>query len=128
MPALLLLSGCQEAGVGAAVVSSLVGGSGDVGGENESYSGIISQTLSSDLDSALDTDQDPPVLLDEPGPSVTFDETNSDNSDDPSDSQVNDETPPLSHMPEPGSLLLFGPGLLASAFGSRIRKVFSKKK
>ena len=120
MPALLLLSGCQEAGVGAAIVSSLVGGSGDVGGEDGSYSGIISQALSGDSDPVLspDTDQDPPVLLDEPGPSATFDETDSGDSGD---------SPPLSHMPEPGSLLLFGSGLLGSAFRSKIRKKSSQR-
>ena len=107
-------------------MSSLVGGgggdglnvesgySGDAGDGSEAGSPSLALvSLESDFlsDEEPSDDGENPPLLDEEDPSdqneVIVDETT---------------TPPLSHMPEPGSLLLFGSGLLASAFRSKIRK------
>ena len=102
---LILLSGCEEAS-GGGVLSSLLGalsGTGSSGGEYYGSSGVSDGTSESSSETI--------VTL------VSSEDGGSDGNS--SNTLVN---------PEPGSLLLFGTGLLSTALGrSRLRRLFKRK-
>jgi len=114
---LFLLSGCQEAGGGAGtIVGALSEGSGgETSSSNVSDGGSLSLASLSVVETweefgdeeyegpAEDPNVDPVVSVE------SFSET---------------DAPALAHTPEPGSLLLFGSGLLGALNRSRLRKFF----